>query len=351
MYRTVSGAEAVKNAIAQVMRSNSKVVTYGLGVNDPGKVFGTTQGLLEEFGSSRVFETPTSELALTGLGVGLAIAGHPVIHSHQRMDFALLGMDQLVNSAAKWKFMFGDQFNVPYLTRMIVGRGWGQGPTHSQNLESWLAHIPGIRVMVPATPQDLNDSIAALEGTQDPIVVIEHRWIHGVTGSVVEDNNSLASSLSPIVHSAKSAALLTIVTWGLATFDCLAAKKKLEGMGVDSEVVQLRELSFEGFDAIANSLDGSGHLLVATNSWGPASFADSVVSFFIRRVTTMAVHPRIQTLNYPHAPEPTSLNQLGAFHVSDWRVINAALTLIGKSGQIPAEAPADQPQGYDFGPF
>lgn len=350
MHKAITGAEAIQHAITLVMRNNNKVLTYGLGVNDPGKVFGTTNGLLEEFGASRVFETPTSELALTGVGVGLAIAGHPVIHSHQRMDFALLAMDQLVNSAAKWKFMFGDQFTVPYLTRMIIGRGWGQGPTHSQNLESWLAHVPGIRVLVPATPQDLHDSIRAIETTEEPIVVIEHRWIHGVVGQV-DPVATLKKSLIPVVHSPASKADLTIVTWGLATFDCLAAQKRLEAEGVHAEVVQLRELGIEGLDVVRESISKSKRLLVVSNSWGPGSFGDTVLSDAAKRSDLGNRALEVSSVFYPHRPEPTSLNQLNGFHVSEWRVANAALELLGHTHRFSPEEPVDQPQGYDFGPF
>lgn len=350
MPREVTGAEAANQAIIQVMRSNNKAVTYGLGVNDPGKVFGTTQGLFEEFGSSRVFETPTSELALTGVGVGLAIAGHPVIHSHQRMDFALLAMDQLVNSAAKWKFMFGDQFTVPYLTRMIIGRGWGQGPTHSQNFESWLAHVPGIRVLVPATPQDLHDSICSVEVTEDPIVVIEHRWIHGVIGQV-DSGPAVTKRLAPVKHSPYSRVDLTIVTWGLATFDCLAAQKRLEAEGVMTEVIQFRELDCEGFDVIGESLTKSKRLLVAINSWGPGSFGDTVMANAAKYSANKHLNVEVSGVSYPHTPEPTSLNQLTGFHVSEWRVANAAFELLGHKHRFSPEAPVDQPQGYDFGPF
>jgi len=350
VHKAITGAEAIQHAITLAMRNNSKVLTYGLGVNDPGKVFGTTNGLLEEFGASRVFETPTSELALTGVGVGLAIAGHPVIHSHQRMDFALLAMDQLVNSAAKWKFMFGDQFTVPYLTRMIIGRGWGQGPTHSQNLESWLAHVPGIRVLVPATPQDLHDSIRAIEATEEPIVVIEHRWIHGVVGQV-DPVATLKGCLVPIIHSPASKADLTIVTWGLATFDCLAAQKRLEVEGIHAEVVQLRELGIESLDVVSESASKSNRLLIVSNSWGPASFADTVLSDAAKRPNLGNRELKMSSVSYPHSPEPTSLNQLHGFHVSEWRVVNAALELLGHTQRFIPEAPVDQPQGYDFGPF
>lgn len=347
MTQAVSGAEAVRNAIAKVMGSNPKVVTFGLGVNDPTRVFGTTAGLREEFGDNRVFETPTSELAMTGVGVGLAIAGFPVIHSHQRMDFALLAMDQLINSAAKWKFMFGDQFTVPYLVRMIIGRGWGQGPTHSQNLESWLAHTPGIRVLVPATPQDLSDSILAIERTADPIVLIEHRWIHGVSGEV-KPSGEVLDVLGPVVHSSEMAANLTIVTWGLATFDALSAKRRLADLGVHAEVIQLRELTLANLDVLKAAVEKTANLLVVSNAWAPASFGDSIVAQFSNCAAPPA---RTSVVAYPHAPEPTALNQLGGFHVADWRIINAALELLGKQERVPAEAPIDQPKGYNFGPF
>lgn len=347
MSPTLTGAEAVRDAIAKVMNSNRSVVTYGLGVNDPGRVFGTTAGLLEEFGAERVFESPTSELALTGVGVGLAISGHPVIHSHQRMDFALLAMDQIVNSAAKWKYMFGDQFTVPYLVRMIIGRGWGQGPTHSQNFESWLAHTPGLRVLVPATPQDLSNSILALGSTADPIVLIEHRWIHSVSGEVIYDGED-QDFLKPILHSSKNPADITIATWGLATFNALSSKRELSKLGVNAEVIQLRELSMANMNEIRESFEKTGNLLVVSNSWAPASFGDSILAQF-----SGASNPKARTgrVAYPHEPEPTALSQLDGFHVTDSRIINATLELLGKPERVAEETPVDQPKGYNFGPF
>ena len=347
MSETVTGAQAVRDSIAGVMRSNSRAMTFGLGANDPGRVFGTTTNLLEEFGSERVFEGPTSELAMTGVGVGLAVAGFPVIHSHQRMDFALLAMDQLVNSAAKWKFMFGDQFKVPYLVRMIIGRGWGQGPTHSQNLESWLAHTPGLRVLVPATPQDLSDSIYAIQDTEDPIVVIEHRWLHSVSGPVLESGQSL-NFLSPVHHGASGEAEVTIVVWGLATFDCLSAKNRLLDLGIDVVILQLRELDAINFEKIKQLISASRRVLVVSNSWGPASFADSVLADL---ATSGFSDCNMSRVVYPHSPEPTALNQLKGFHVSDWRVANAVLEMLGKDMSLNPELPVDQPAGYNFGPF
>ena len=154
MSRPLEFYKALHEAIEQAMAADPRVYVMGLGVPDPRGIFGTTVGLAERFGADRVLDMPTSENAMTGIAIGSALVGNRPILTHQRMDFALLSMDQIVNNAAKWRYMFGGQLNVPMVIRLIVGRGWGQGPQHSQSLQSWFAHIPGLKVVMPATPYD-----------------------------------------------------------------------------------------------------------------------------------------------------------------------------------------------------
>lgn len=346
-----NGAEAARLATRRVLASSPNSVFMGLGANDPGRVFGTTAGLSEEFGVERVFETPTSELAMTGVGVGLAIAGHPVIHSHQRLDFGLLALDQLVNSAAKWRYMFGDQFKVPYLTRMIVGRGWGQGPTHSQNLESWFAHIPGLRVLTPATPQDLFDSIVAVEETLEPIVVIEHRWLHTVEGEVdVQSNLDNPQNLTPIGASPVDRAPTAIFTWGLAYYDAKSAQSLLAQNNVKVDVFRLRELNESSISYTAEVSESYENILVVCNSWLPASFADSLISNIAQRASSPRLKA-LRTMGYPFSPEPTSLRQIQDYHISDWRVANEVLALSDEEVRFDSRPSVDQPHGFNFGPF
>ncbi|MEK9921932.1 MAG: alpha-ketoacid dehydrogenase subunit beta, partial [Rhodospirillales bacterium] len=141
MGHQIKFSEAINNALASAMRENKNVICFGLGVTDPKSVFDTTGGLESEFGSERVFDIPCSENAITGIGIGASLNGAIPVMTHQRLDFFLLAMDQLVNSAAKWHYMFGSQKSVPITIRLILGRGWGQGPTHAQNLQAWFAHI------------------------------------------------------------------------------------------------------------------------------------------------------------------------------------------------------------------
>ena len=172
--RLITFVEAIKEAIDQSMQKDGNVIVFGLGVDDPKAIFGTTEGLQKKYGRNRVFDVPTSENAMTGVGIGAAIDGKRPLMVHQRLDFFLLAMDQLVNSAAKWYFMFGKQQSVPITIRLIMGRGWGQGPTHSQNLQAWFAHIPGLKVVMPATAADGKGLLISSIKDNNPVIFMEH---------------------------------------------------------------------------------------------------------------------------------------------------------------------------------
>ena len=154
MSRQISFVKAINEAMHIAMAKDEKVLCYGLGVTDPKEVFGTTLNLKKKFGTKRVFDVPTSENAITGVAIGAALNGVKSIVTHQRLDFFLLAMDQLVNSAAKWYYMFGSKRSVPITIRLIIGRGWGQGYQHSKSLHGLFAQIPGLKVIMPTSPKD-----------------------------------------------------------------------------------------------------------------------------------------------------------------------------------------------------
>src|SRR3990167_7185148 len=168
--RQITFTAAINEALHIAMQENNKVLCYGLGSDDPKTIFGTTQNLQDRFGVHRVFDIPTSENAMTGVAVGLALGGYRSVMTHQRLDFFLLAMDQLVNSAAKWHYMFGGQNSIPIVIRLIMGRGWGQGPTHSQNLQSWFSHIPGLKVVTPTSAYDAKGLMLASIRDNNPVV-------------------------------------------------------------------------------------------------------------------------------------------------------------------------------------
>ena len=218
----INFSQAINRALNEEMTRNKNLVCFGLGINDSLKFFGTTKGLNEKFGSDRVFETPTSENAMTGIGIGMSLNNYPCVMMHQRLDFFLLAMDQLVNSAAKWHYMFGGKKNVPITIRLVVGKGWGQGPTHSQSLQSWFAHIPGLKVVMPALPSDAYNLLKKSIRDPNPVIFIEHRWLHNVEQDKEKIKEKIIVNNSELISRGKD---LTFITYSMPTIEILSLKK------------------------------------------------------------------------------------------------------------------------------
>jgi pyruvate dehydrogenase E1 component beta subunit len=179
--------EALHEGIVQEMRMDPSVIVFGLDVDDWRGIYGTTKDLHLEFGPDRCFHTPLSEDAMTGAAIGMALAGLRPVHVHIRMDFLLLGMNQLVNIAAKARYMYGGAVNLPIVVRSIIGRSWGQGAQHSQGLHSLFMHVPGLKVVAPTTAYDAKGALIASIRDDDPVMFVEHRMIHGQRGHVPEE--------------------------------------------------------------------------------------------------------------------------------------------------------------------
>ena len=179
--RTLSYVEAVREATDLEMARDPAVILFGLDVDDPKAIQGTTRGLAEKYGPERVFGTPLSEDAMTGAAIGMALAGLRPIHVHIRMDFLMLAMNQLVNVAAKSRFMFGGRVSVPLVVRSMIGRSWGQGAQHSQGLHSLFMHVPGLKVVAPATPYDAKGCLITAIRDDNPVLYIEHRLLCPLT--------------------------------------------------------------------------------------------------------------------------------------------------------------------------
>ena len=342
----------IRQATRDAMAEDPSVICVGLGVTDPGAVFGTTAGLLEEFGPDRVFDGPTSENAMTGLGVGAAIAGLRPVMSHQRLDFFLLAMDQLVNSAAKWHYMFGGHVTVPLTIRLIIGRGWGQGPTHSQNYQAWFAHVPGLKVVAPAFPRDAYGLLRASIEDPNPVVFLEHRWLHNATGSLSPDALSGQLGRARICRDGTDVA---ICASGLLTLEAVKAADWLAEHGVSCAVVDLRTLNPIDWETIFTSVAKTGRL-VAVDS---AAITGSVAGEIVARITTDAFSD-LRTapirVAQPDIPEPTSPGLTEGFHVTARTIAEAALTSMGRTisedvTALDASTPHDVPGPWFSGPF
>ncbi len=350
--RELTFAQAVNEATHQVMSADASVICFGLGVTDPGAIFGTTRGLEAEFGSSRVFDMPTSENAMTGIAVGAAIAGLKPLMTHQRLDFFLLAMDQLVNSAAKWHYMFGGQFNVPLTIRLIIGRGWGQGPTHSQNLQAWFTHIPGLKVVMPTTPADAKQLLLASVEDPNPVLYLEHRWLHNIKDHVPEKMETLKIGEARLVREGKD---ITIVTSGYLTLEAIQAADYLATKGVTCDVVDLRSLSPLDWNAIFDSVRKTGRLLAVDSGAFTGSIAGEIIARVASEIFANLKAAPVR-LAQPDVPEPTSFGLTSGFHIRSGSIANCVLKILGKTGgksyqELPDPVPHDVPGDWFKGPF
>ena len=232
MSRELKFFQAINEAIDLCMAKDPAVYIMGLGVPDPKGVFGSTLGLQGKYGSTRVMDMPTSENGMTGVAIGSALVGMRPIMTHQRIDFALLAMEQIVNQAAKWHYMFGGRMSVPLVIRMIIGRGWGQGSQHSQSLQSWFAHIPGLKVVMPTTPYDAKGLLISSIEDNNPVVFIEHRWLYNISGHVPEGVYRVPLGQARVIKKGND---LTIVATSYMTLEALRAAEMLTEDGIRAE--------------------------------------------------------------------------------------------------------------------
>lgn len=342
--------DAIREGTAEAMRDDPSIIVYGLGVNDPGRVFGTTAGLLEEFGPSRVFETPTSENAMTGIAVGAALGGLKPIVTHQRFDFFLLAMDQLVNSAAKWRYMFGGQFRVPIVIRLVTGRGWGQGPTHSQSYHSWLANVPGLKVVMPSNASDAKQLIKASIEDPNPVVFIENRWLHNLEAPMRKGSISIEQGHARVVRIGFS---ITIVAFGFGVGEALSASRELEKVGVHCEVIDLMTLIPCDFDTVISSIEKTKKILIVDLAPAYGSFGSSLLAQIHEK---LAERPATQLalLAGQNLPEPTSHGAIAGFHVDAAAIFRQIVEILGLDATVPAilsRVPSDLPPSGMFGSF
>lgn len=273
--RLMTFAEAIREATIIAMESDDRVVVVGLGATDPKGIFGTTLGLYDKFGSARVIEPPTAENGTAGIALGASIMGMRPIVTHQRVEFGLLAMDPLVNQAAKWNFMTAGQQHAPLVFRMVVGRGWGQGPQHSQSLESWFAHVPGLKVVVPGTAADAKGLLLSSVRDDSPVVYLESRWSHGVTGHVPEGDYEVPIGQAKVIRNGSD---LTIAAYSFPLVEALQASDILAMHGIEAEVVDLRSLRPLDAGTVIRSAAKTRRLLCVDLGWSEYGVSSELIA-------------------------------------------------------------------------
>lgn len=351
MTRILQFTAAILEATDQCLAHDPSVYVMGLGATDPKGIFGTTLGLEKKYGK-RVMDMPTSENAMTGVAIGSAILGMRPILTHQRVDFALLSFDQIINNAAKWHYMFGGRMKVPLVIRLIIGRGWGQGPQHSQTLHSVFAHIPGLKVVMPSTPHDAKGLLVAAVEDDNPVIYMEHRWLHYVRGDVPEERYSVPLSTCRVAHAGSD---VTIVTASFMTLEALRAAEILGEDGISAEVIDIRTLRPLDRTTILTSVARTGRLVVGDIGWRSVGFAAEVMAFVTEELFGQLKAAPIR-VTLPDVSIPTSPAMAVGLYPKAADLVNAARRTLGLApvaeGRIPKPAtPGDIPDPTFLGPF
>lgn len=299
----ISCADATNYAIRDAMRADPNVVVYGLRVASAGGVHGTTQGLYEEFGRDRVMEIPLSEDSMTGAGVGMALAGQVPILVHMRTEFAILGMNQIINVASKIHHSAG--IPLPFVVRVIVGRGWGQGPQHSQSLHSLWAHVPGLTVVAPVSPDDHAAAIESAVKSWQPTIIIEHRLLH------IMDAKEWAEI--PIRVGAADVLLVGVSHMAVECWRAAALVSEQGRRATAIPVTRLRPLDIEHVVVAAHACPD---VIVVDNDWLPCGVSAEISAQLYERVPEVRVRrlgwrdescPASPTLEEGFYPTPASI--------------------------------------------
>ena len=322
VLNTMSYSQAAVLAVQREMEVDERVVVMGEDVGRGG-IFGQYKGLQQTFGTHRIIDTPISEAAIMGGGVGMALAGMRPVVEMRVVDFALCGMDEIINQAAKNRYMFGGQGRVPLVARMPIGIWDASAAQHSQSLEAWFAHMPGLVVVCPGSVQDNYSLLRAAMQCGDPVVYMEHKTLWGLEGPVDESVQvplGKAAVLRPGGH-------LTMVSWSRQVQVCQTACDQLAALGIEVELIDLRTVRPIDYDTIIESVKKTNRLVIVEEAWPLASISSEISHIVQRRAFDFLDAPihRITTQDTPLPYAPTFVE---AFLPSVKKIIDATKSVL-----------------------
>jgi len=300
--RKISYAQAINEALHQVMERDVRVYLIGQGVTSPWYVGTTTVGLVDRFGPERIIDTPVSENGVTGVSVGSALAGmHPIL-AHPRMDFMYYALDQIANHAANWYYMFGAQLSAPITLWSMINRGGEQGAQHSQALQAMFMHIPGLKVVMPSTPYDAKGLLIASVEDKNPVLYIDDRWLYTFEGEVPEEMYSVPIGKGVVRRAGQD---VTVVATSYMVHEAMKAAESLNEGGIDVEVVDLLSLKPLDKSLLFESVKKTGRLVIADGSWKTCGIGAEMSALVAENVFDCLEAP-ILRVALPDTPAPAS---------------------------------------------
>ena len=317
--------EAVRAAIREALQNDPRVFLMGEDVGRYGGCYAVSKGLIDEFGPERIRDTPLSESAFVGAGIGAAMGGMRPIVEVMTVNFSLLCLDQILNNAATIRHMSGGQFNVPVVIRMATGAGRQLAAQHSHSLEGWYAHIPGIRVLAPATLEDARGMLGAALKEPDPVLIFEHVMLYNMAGEL-RDAGAVDIEKAAIRREGRD---VTLITYGGSLFKTLDAAKELAGLGIESEVIDLRVLRPLDEGAFMTSVEKTRHAVIVDEGWRSGSLAAEIMARLVERGFWSLDAPiaRVCTEEVP-IPYPKHLEDAALPSVA--KIVAAARQVLGR---------------------
>jgi pyruvate/2-oxoglutarate/acetoin dehydrogenase E1 component len=320
MDRELSYGMAINEASGQMMESDDSVFLLGQGVNSPWYVGNSTVGLKDRFGAQRVFDTPVSENAVTGIAIGAALAGMRPVVVHPRMDFALLAVEQIMNQASNWHYMFGGKVSVPVVIRAIINRGGEQAAQHSQALQAIYAHSPGLKVVMPSTPYDAKGLLIASIRDDNPVVYIDDRWLYENKGLVPDELYEVQIGKAALRREGRD---VTIVATSYMSVQAMKAAHDLVQHDIEAEVIDVRSLKPLDIETILQSVTKTGRLVVADAAWSTCGFA-AEISAIVADAASESLRAPILRVTLPDTPAPMSSSLEKAYYLTDADIVAAA---------------------------
>jgi pyruvate dehydrogenase E1 component beta subunit len=356
--RILSTGDAIREGLTEVAKKDPAVIFLAEGVADPTAVFGTIKDLPKHIAPERIIEMPVSENGLCGVAIGAAMMGKRPVISFHRVEFALLAMEQMVNNAAKAHYISRGRHRVPLVLRLVVGRGWGQGPEHSQSLETMFALVPGLKVLMPCYPRDAKGMMISAVEDDNPVIVIEHRWVHYVQGQVPAGYYTEPLDGPRLVHQGKD---LTIVSTSYMTLEAVRAAEQLEKIGVSVDVFDLRVVRPLILDRVFASVAKTGRLMTVDTGFRKFGIGAEIVSEVVANCFDRLKAPPVR-IGLPDHPTPSSRGLVPGLYPDAPRIVREAGAELGLAAEkieaLVAELdakrknlPVDVPDPFFKGPF
>lgn len=325
--RFISYKQALSEAVKQSMQKDSRVFVMGCGVSSPTAIFGSLKGIYKKFGKKRVIETPIAENGMTGISIGASILGMRPLLVHQRLDFVLLSMDQIINHAAKWHYMFGGAGPVPLTIRSIIGKNWGQGAQHSQSLQAIFAHVPGLKVAMPANAYDAKGLLISSIEDENPVIFIEHRGLYERKCRVPCGYYRVPLGKGKVLRKGKD---VTLASFSLMVDESLRAAGILKrDYGIDAEVIDLRSLRPLDGDVLIESVKKTGRIVAADTGFKFLGAGSEIISFVCENCFRDLKSPPFR-IGLPDSPTPTSVALEKIYYPDYCNIIQAVHDIFSK---------------------